>query len=126
VKDFRNYRIENRPRLEEGTLSIELGQKVHSSIACLVGFYRTATTTPNPWAPFVHLLSNRSKPVKVVLWLEHDLPSDPIGRRKALHSVGVNKYKPRLRWFTPYVFISSLDANILDNVQVRNLPRPPA
>jgi hypothetical protein len=42
AKDFRDHRIENRERLESGELAIELGKKVHSSVACIIGFWRTS------------------------------------------------------------------------------------
>ncbi len=121
VKDFRGHRIENRPRLEGGTLAVELGQKVHSSIACLVGFHRTSST-PEIWKPFVRLLSDPTKLVKVVLWLENELPSHPKGQRKARFSTYLSNFKPRLRWITSCVIISNQETNSLDEVQVHNLP----
>ena len=33
VKDFRGHRIENQPRLREGELAIEVGQKVRDTVA---------------------------------------------------------------------------------------------
>ena len=123
VKDFRTYRIENRPKLEAGTLAVELGQKVHSSIACLIGFYRTSPT-PELWSPFAHLLCTSTRRIKVVLWLEHELPVHPVMQRKALNSLHIKNFKPRLQWITPYVFISNQETNVLTGVEVHNLPHP--
>ena len=96
AKDFRGHRIENRKRLESGELAIELRQKVHSSVACMVGFHRTS---PNPdhWEPFVEALGDKGKRVKVVLWLEHELPPHPAVRRKALSSIHVKMFNSTLK-----------------------------
>jgi hypothetical protein len=117
VKDFRTFRIENKTRLQSG----ELAQKVRDSVAGLIGFYRTK---PETWQHYGELLRNINKPVKVVLWLEHDLPAHPIQRKKALASVQANLFKQKLTWLTSRVLVCSLEREGLIDVTVSNLSRP--
>ncbi len=121
VKDFRGHRIENKDRLTSGELSIEIGQKVRDSLACVVGAYRTSSA-PETWTPFVRILSDKLKAVKVVLWVEHDLPDHHLARRKAKASVETQVFKKKLNWLTSQVLVCNLAANTLSGVQVRNLP----
>ena len=40
VKNYHNCRIENKPKLENGELAVELAQKVRDTIAGIVGTHR--------------------------------------------------------------------------------------
>jgi hypothetical protein len=142
VKDFRGYRIESKDRFLKGKLpdcqliegecqllkgelplSVELAQKVRDSIACIIGAYRTSSE-PEVWAYYATLLCNKKRSIKVVLWLEHDLPSHLTLRRKAMESVSANFLKPKLKWLTHSVFVYNSKKFDLPDVKVKNLPRP--
>ncbi len=122
VKDFREHRIETKDKLSSGELAIEVAQKVRDSLACIMGAHRTSTT-PEHWHPYVTLLCGRNTTIKIVLWLEHDLPSHPEPRKKALASVSTKVFKQRLTWLTSRVLVCSSDTQSLPDVEVNNLPR---
>lgn len=122
VKDFRQFRIENKERLSSGELAIELAQKVRDSLACIIGAYRISSEIEQ-WQPYTALLWDRSKVVKVVLWLEHDLPPYLPARRKALASVRTNVFKQKLTWLTRRVLVCGSEQANLPDLLVSNLPR---
>lgn len=122
VKDFRGHRIENKDRLQDGLLADEVGQKVRDSLACVISAHRNSAQQ-ELWKKFVDLICNRQKDIKVIIWLEQDLPAHPIQQRKVLASISSIKFKAKLAWLTRYVLVSSLDNNILPDVKVVNLPR---
>jgi len=62
--------------------------------------------------------------IRVVLWMEYDMPLHPAGRRKARASVNNNVFKKQLKWLTGRVFVANQTNNILSGVDVQNLPRP--
>lgn len=123
VKDFREHRIENERRLTEGELAVEIAQKIRDSIAGLVGAHRTAAN-PEAVAPFVRVFVKADSEIKVVIWLEHDLPEYPSKREKVKMSVEGNAFKKKLRWLTPKVFVANVNHNVLQEagMTVRNLP----
>lgn len=123
VKDFRGHRIENKERLQDGKLAIELGEKVRDSIACIVGVHRTANSMEEVWKRYASLLCNKQKALKVRLWLEYDLPNHSNQKRKALASVSTHVFKSKLTWLTSNVLVCNSQLNCLPDVNVRNLPR---
>ena len=123
VKDFRGYRIENRERLFKGELSIELAQKVRDSVACIIGSYRCSSVSEH-WKPYAKLLHNRKSPVKVVLWLEQNLPPFyPRLRQKAMASTRTKVFKQKLTWLTHYVLVCGRQEEGLPDLKVSSLPR---
>jgi len=125
VKDFHGYRIENKDRLQDGLLADEVGQKVRDSLACVISAHRNSAQQ-EVWKKFIDLLCNRQKDIKVIIWLEQELPIHPIQQRKALASISVTKFKAKLAWLTRYVMVSNIANNILPDVKVVNLPRTSA
>ncbi|MGB0388544.1 MAG: hypothetical protein ACPGWR_27305 [Ardenticatenaceae bacterium] len=123
VKDFRRDRIATKERLLRGELAIELAKKVRDSLACIIGAYRTSSR-PEEWQPYATLLCNPKRRIKVVLWLEYELPPHPPARKKVMFSVRANMFKRRLAWLTPQLFVFNLDNPGLLDVKVSNLPRP--
>ncbi len=122
VKDFRDHRIENKNRISDGELAMEVAQKVKDSISCIVGAYRTENN-PELWNPFAKILLNISRKVKVVLWLETDFLPDYIPpKQKARYSVSTKILKHKMNWITSNVLICSHKMHGLPNVEVRNLP----
>lgn len=122
VKDYRNHRIPNQPRLIKGELAIILGQKVRDTIAGIIGAYRTSN--PQKWDGFAHNLIDRNRVIRVVLWLEYDMPPHPEGRRKVRASVENKVFKKQLKWLTGQVIVVNQSDNILPGVDVQNLSRP--
>lgn len=142
VKDFRGHRIENKDRFLKGKLpecqliegecqllkgelplSVEFAQKVRDSVASIIAAYRTSNE-PDDWTPYATLLCNKKISIKIVLWLEHDLPPHLALRRKAMESVSANLFKPKLKWLTRHVFVYNSKKFDLPDVKVNNLPRP--
>lgn len=142
VKNFRKHRIETKDRLtppklpksrvvrqelvegkpNQEKLDIEVAQKVRDSLACIIGAHRTSST-PEIWRPYAKLLCSVDARINVVLWLEHDLPSHPQQEEKVRASVQIKVFKKKLIWLTGQVFVCSLDAKGLPDVQVSNLPQ---
>ncbi|MFP4394482.1 MAG: hypothetical protein ACLFTI_04380 [Anaerolineales bacterium] len=124
VKNFHRYRIQNQPRLLNQYLHQEVGQKARDSVACIVGAYRNSSE-PEFWRPFLQTLCNSRKLVKVVLWLEYDLPRDFRKRQLVRASVKTQEFKKKLKWLTTQVIVCNLSESALPDVIVRNLPDPP-
>lgn len=123
VKDFRGHKIETRDRLLTGELSIEVAQKVRDSLACIIGAFRTSSE-PEFWQPYATLLCNRGRTIKIVLWLENDLPPPHLRlRQKFMASISGNVFKQKLTWLTSRVLVCGSDKQGLPNLVVSNLPR---
>ncbi len=137
VKDFRGHRIENRDRLiktkvpscqlvngecqfDKGSLSlpIELAQKVRDSIACIIGNSHTSSDSKT-WLPYAKLIC--SQKIKVILWLEQDLPDNSFERKKVERSIRIKRFKQKLSWLTYKVLVCSSDKPCLPDVKVSNL-----
>lgn len=121
VKDFRGHRIESKARLADGSLAIEVGQKVRDSIACIVGAQHTSSK-PEDWQPFMERLCQGKHPIKVVIWLEQDA-TPRHQREKVRQSITANAFKQKLSWLTRRVWVCSQREYRLDDVKVSNLPR---
>lgn len=113
VKDFRGHRIENRERLESGQLTVEVGKKVRDSVAGILGAYRHPSHE-NQLEAFIQALTNCRTALWVILWLEHDLPTHPQTRKKALQSIELNQYKQKLAWLTNKVRVINHESNNLE------------
>lgn len=122
VKDFRNYRIQNQRRLTDGELAIELGQKVRDSIACIIGSARNPTHA-ELFAGFSGKLGGNAV-VKVILWLEHDLPNYTPARTRVRASIQSDVFKKKLKWFHSHVLVANLTNIQIPDTRVSNLSRP--
>jgi len=121
VKDFRDYRIENKKRLMHGELAIEVAQKVRDTLAGIVGVSGEGRTDCANWKPFLDAAVSQT--VRVVLWLEHDPPSGkPKGTVDQMNNTLKQHLERNLRWLRPHVFVASLaDKASLQDLHVRNL-----
>ncbi len=106
AKDFRGYRIQNKRRLSDGELAIEVAQKLRDSIAGVVGAYRMSEAWRD-WRPFIEAMSRKKCPLHVVLWLEQDPMPSPRARRLNAEQVLAMELKKRLRWLTTKAFVVS-------------------
>jgi hypothetical protein len=120
VKDFRNHRIENQARLTSGDLAIESGQKIRDTVAGIIGAYRTSD--PQKWSEFARSMTDSRKAIRVVVWLEYDLPEKYIQREKVRASVETAIYKQKLSWLTSRVLVTNQANNGVPDLVVRNLP----
>lgn len=73
VKDFRGYRVQNRQRIRDGELAVEVAAKVRDTIAGLVAAHR-GTFGRERWATYVKAALD-DEPIRVSLWLEEDDPA---------------------------------------------------
>ena len=120
IKDFRAHRIENKNRIKNGDLAIEIAQKVRDSVACIVGAWRTEEI----WKSYAGLLYDRKKKLKVIIWLETDeLPACYYMRQKVRASVSTKVFKKKIAWLTSHVLVCSLKINDLPGVEVCNLKK---
>lgn len=122
VKDFRGHRAENKHRLAEissDSLADELGRKVCATVAGLVGAHRTQHHDEERWKPFAEALLSRRAEVRVILWLEEDVPRGPDHRMTFS-----DRLKKKLRWLTPKVLVASLPkpATWPPGLTVQNMP----
>lgn len=120
AKDFRGHRIENQQRLHSGQLSTEIGQKVRDSVACIVAAHRQSGNSE--WQPYLKILRDQRKLVKVVVWLEYDLPANPYTRKKDTASIATKVFKKKLRWLTTTVLVANMADNPLPDLDVTNQP----
>jgi hypothetical protein len=95
VKDFRGYRIQNRHRLRDGELALEVAQKVRDTIAGVVAAHHRGNSAI--WGGVVGRLTKSEPPVRVLLWLEDDIPPGPRGRRHNQASVLTDALKSQLQ-----------------------------
>lgn len=116
IKDFRGHRIENRARLRDGDLAVEVALKVRDTLAGLVGAARTRTSESwRSWAASVL----KSTP-KVLLWLEQDrAESDDRGRGRPLTLK--DRLDQNLRWLHPHVMVVDQHRCSLPDITARNL-----
>ena len=123
VKDFRGSRIENKARLSNGELAVEVGQKVRDTLAGIIGGFHGVNV--GDWKPVMERIMTTDQPIKIVLWLEEDLPlpSRPRGRGVQQRTVMMNILKNRLRWLTTKVFVASLQdgADVMPELAVKSL-----
>jgi hypothetical protein len=122
VKDFRGYRIENKDRLKDGVLAIEIAQKVRDSLSCIISAHRTSSDREY-WRPFARHLCSPDTTVKVVIWLEDDpAPAHLQSRRKARASISSKVFRQKLSWLTRRVLVCGSDKAHLPDVTIYHLP----
>lgn len=109
IKDFRGHRIENRRRLHDGDLAVEVALKVRDTLAGLVGTIHARD--PEEWRVWATSMFKR-KP-KVFLWIEQDLAADEDRRRGRPPLPLVDMLDKKLRWLGPHVMVGD-----------RRTPRP--
>lgn len=126
VKDFREYRIENKQRLKCGELAIEVAEKVRDTVAGLVGAWRNESNKTVVSQIGANLL-HKSKPIRIVLWLEDDTAADVRQWRQQLDTI-TTQIQSRLKWLTTRVLVTSCSAysDKPPELRVRTIARPNA
>lgn len=120
VKNYRGDRIKFKDKLLKGALHKELAQKIRDSVACIIGAYRTSSV-PEHWAAYAKLLCNKKREIRIILWLEYDLPPHPYLRKKMNNFLGARVFKQKLKWLTNQVQVENVDKQALPDVKVSNL-----
>lgn len=123
VKDLRGHRIENKARISDGQLALEVALKVRDTLSGLIGASRTSSE-PEVWDTSVEALLDRRRALRVVLWLEEDPTRQQAMVQRAQMSVLVDLLKKRLRWLTTKVFVLNQATHraALPDMTVRSLP----
>jgi hypothetical protein len=104
VKNFRQYRIENKERLSSGALAKEVADKVRDSIASMTWACRRTPLDEQELAPFVRSIFGWKERISVVLWLEEDRVMTPVQASAMAETI-----KHELKWLNPKVLIMSSD-----------------
>ena len=127
VKNFKNYRIPTKARIETGDekderLGIEVAKKVRDTLAGIVGGARNSTHQREIWKAYLKVFSNENKRIRIVLWLEEDRTVDK--ERKPRIITLQNKLLKNLNWLTSDIRVFSIDKHdFKDDLIVENLPR---
>lgn len=122
VKDFRGYRIKNKKRLTSGDLALEVAYKVRDTVAGLVGAVRNEAS-PTVLSASAKMMLDRTKCVRVVLWLEDDAAVNPKAWAEELNTL-TTRIQSYLRWLTARVLVvsQSTHADKPPHLQVSNVP----
>ena len=96
AKDFRGYRIQNKPRMSNSELVLEMAKKIRDTVAVLYGAYRHGNSELSGF--YNYLYSQNIRPIKVILLLEEDRP--PTGHKsfKRIRSDLLAAINQRLRY----------------------------
>jgi|APTNR8051073442_1049403.scaffolds.fasta_scaffold00490_19 ribosomal protein L25 (general stress protein Ctc) len=121
VKNFREHRIENKARVNNGELIEEFAQKVRDTMAGIVGGAQNSSHLKVTWKKYIKLLSGEE--VHVVCWIEEDrrpnYSSVYKNRHKAKASGLVQEIKRKLSWLTTKVMVADTANNpYKDTLQV--------
>jgi hypothetical protein len=120
AKDFRGHRIENKPRIKDGEIVVEVALKARDTVAGLVGSARKGDAEFDSDALFKAL--KKGKDVTVVLWLEDDVQRDALQAKQQLGTLA-QSLKSKLGWLNVKAFVlSSKVPNLLPDLTVSNLP----
>jgi len=122
-KDFRGYRIQNKARISNGELAVEVAQKVRDTLAGIGSGVRRGDAQ-RPWNELLaQRLGVAGGQVTVVLSLEDDSASQPLKWKSRLSTLA-NQIKAKLDWLRVRVSVVSPQTNpgSLPGVTVSNLP----
>lgn len=127
LKDFRGHRIENKDRIKDGELFVEVGHKVRDTVAGICGAARMGGDV-HMTRLAAGLVATTS--LTVVLWLEEDrwVQTAPVARHKRGRTrldTMRRLLKQRLRWLTGRVMVCSRDSADLreHGIVVRSRPQ---
>lgn len=123
VKDFRGYRIQNKARISDGELAVEVAQKVRDTLAGIVSGVRRGDTQ-RPWNELLlQCLGKADGQITIVLSLEDDAASSPLRWKQRLNTLS-DQIKAKLNWLRVRVSVVSPQTNpgSIPGVAVINLP----
>lgn len=119
VKNFCGHRIENKSKISNGELAIEVAQKLRDSFAAEIGRARAET----PDAVANQLISSRTE-VKFIFWLEQDaqMPSQRRGKDHFFLANLTETIKQKLKWANVKVLVTNSDAANIPGLTVSRMP----
>jgi len=120
VKNFCDYRIDNKERLTSGKLVAEIANNVRDSIAGLVWAMERGENAAE-LAPVLRQVFAAKSKCKVVLWLEEDPQPRPADRSALAEAI-----KGRLSWLKPHVSVRSRSEPLPGLEVVGESPEPDA
>jgi len=119
AKDFRGHRIENKARITDGEVAVEVALKVRDTVAGLLGAARKRVSSFPAETIFSFLKCG--KEVTVVLWLEDDVQRDDARAKQQLSTLN-GLLKAKLAWLNVKTLVlSSRVPNRLADLTVSNL-----
>jgi hypothetical protein len=109
VKNASGYMSENSNKLggKDPVLSKTIALNVKDSLALIVGRGHTSVTKKEYWERISKLLTDNSKHINVLLWLEMDTLPRP--QLLNILSVMKNQLSRKLNWLTPNVFVADIN-----------------
>jgi hypothetical protein len=123
VKDFRGYSAQNRRRITDGELAIEVAQKARDTLAGVISGVRRADST-YPWRALLQKKIDASDSgLRVYLWIEDDVATGSPRRWQQRLDTLQKDLKRRLHWLRPRVIVASPQTcpGSISGVTVRNL-----
>lgn len=118
VKDFRRHRIENKHRLKNQELALEVALKTRDTVAGMMGALQV--TNEVNWEPFSAALTRRGKPnpIRIVLVLAQDLHNH--GHTREEFDALSMALQQKMRWLTTEVLVCEPRdlARYVDGLQV--------
>jgi len=113
VKNYRGHRIESKPKVEE--LDTIIAQKVRDTLAGIMGGVRNSTHKEKKWQKHLSHLSDKNKPVHIILWMEEEPPNRFISKRqKVSRDTLTQKLKKRTSWLSGRVIVANKAHNPLE------------
>ncbi|MCB1190099.1 MAG: hypothetical protein H7A23_14440 [Leptospiraceae bacterium] len=108
IKDFRNYRIENKERINNGDLAIEFAHKIRDTIAGLYGAFRSNNEELEIF--YSYLFCGKHHSIKAILLMEEDQAQNIYEnkRRKILHRELKTKIEQQLGFFSVHSFVINI------------------
>ena len=101
IKDFRNFRIENKQRISNGDLVNEFSKKIRDTIAGLYGSYRKNNLELEIYHKYLFYNPKDSKPVCAILLMEEDKPNNYEEKnRKKIMKALKDKIEQQLRFLS--------------------------
>lgn len=130
IKGFRGYATQSsvKKRLANGAedLTTEIAQKVRDTLSCLLGAVRNSTNSAASWKLLCKAISDNTKPLLIIAWIEEDTPNKTaVLRNKAKNQTRRDKLKTKLSWLSNQVLIMNVKEydNNIEGLSVKLLAR---
>lgn len=98
AKDFTGHRIENKKRIANQELALEIAKKIRDTVAVLYGAYRCGNKELRSCCDY--LFAPNTRPIKVIFLLEEDRPPTMHKSAKRIRSDLLTAIKQRLRYLS--------------------------
>ena len=109
ARDFRGYRIQNKKRMQNNELTLEVAKKVRDTVAVLYDAHRFENQELRSFHSFLFGRNDPTARLEVILLLEEDRPQSGHKQFKAVRSNLVKALKQRLRFLSIRVSVHNRD-----------------